>query len=327
MKLAAAAQRRGGGRSTGPDQHTCSGRPHLVALSTTAAARALQPSYSDGRHPRLATFIQRRPPPTLCNHQTAAAAADALRQSYSGGRRPRLATIIQRRPPPTPVHLAAAAQRRGGGRRTRPAHHTYGGRHLPPPCNLDDRGGRNPRLATIMQRRPPHTATAPAAPAHRRGGGHFRPAQHTGGGRPHLVTSTTAAAAAHTLPPSYSGGRRTQQQHLWLPRHASTAAVQCTCGRRTCRTPNTRAAAAPTLHPGPLRRPPSTRKIAAAAVPRQCGSRETQESAAAAPVSTSAVAAVVTRHRQPWLRRPGWSHEQARRPPLDMSQTWAVAAT
>jgi len=142
--------------------------------------------------------------------------------------------------------------------------------HAFPPSHI---GSRRPRRATIIQRQPPVTGTAPTAASPRKHGSraahvrtpHPSHTQHTCGSRPHLSSRTTEAAAVDTR--NSGGGRATPMRQ---PRNAS---------------------------------------------------------AASAPVSTSAVAAPVTRHRQPWPRRPGWSHEQARRPLLDMSKTSAVAAT
>jgi len=199
-------------------------------------------------------------------------------------------------------------------------------------------GGRSSRLATIIQLRPAPAATAQAAPAHRRGGGHTCPAQLTGGGRPHLVALMTAAAAAHALPPSYSGGRRLRLATIIQRRPPLTAtAPTAAAPRKHC----SRAAHVRPPHPSHTQhtcgsRPhlaSRTTEVAAVDTRNSGGCRATPlrqpryASAAAEPVSTSAVAALVTRHRQPWPRRPGWSQEQARRPPLDMSQTSAVAAT
>jgi len=129
-----------------------------------------------------------------------------------------------------------------------------------------------------------------------------------GGSRPKLATMTTAAAAANT---SNNGGCSGTPAHGRPPRASHT---QDTCASRPHLASLTTAAAAANTSNGAGCRATPTQQ------PRNA-------CAAAAPVSTRAAAALVTRHRQPWPPRPEMSKEQAWRPPLDMSQTSAAAAT
>jgi len=200
-----------------------------------------------GRRPRLANKIEWWPPPRATETTAAAPRTSVAAQGTRGrcatqtGSR----TARTRRPHPSQTqHMcgsrpnlkimrtaaaAANASIRGGCRGT--PKRLVRLPPMPPPCKHHDRGCRRPRLATMIQRRPPPKAKAAATAAAR----HIycsravrtRPPhpshnQHTCGSCPNLATLRTAAAAANTR---NSGGCRGSPARHPRTARASAAGV------------------------------------------------------------------------------------------------------